>query len=282
MKTIETLIEDIQNVLTGGVEASPENIEKIQNFGKALADNLVVRLTEKYTPRLRMSNIGKPCGRQLWYEINQSEDQEPLTPETKLKFEMGHLIEDYILLLADLAGHSVEGRQDTQELHGVQGHRDAVIDGVIVDVKTASSYGFYKFKDHKLNQDDAFGYITQLQSYLEAGQTDPVVTDKSRAAFLAIEKSSGELCLDIHQKENFDFAEGYERRKQMVTSKIPPEKAFFPVEDGKSGNMKLGVNCSYCSFKKTCFPQLRKFLYSSGPRYLTRVERLPDVPEEVV
>jgi hypothetical protein len=43
--------------------------------------------------------------------------------------------------------------------------------------------------------------------------------------------------------------------------------------------MKLGTGCSYCAFKKHCWPGLRGFAYSGGPRYLTNVVKTPDVPE---
>jgi hypothetical protein len=43
-----------------------------------------------------------------------------------------------------------------------------VIDGVTVDVKSASKYGFEKFLKHNLREDDPFGYISQLSSYVYA------------------------------------------------------------------------------------------------------------------
>jgi len=57
------------------------------------------------------------------------------------------------------------------------------------------------------------------------------------------------------------------------------------VPEGKSGNMKLGVNCSYCPHKVTCWDDanngdgLRLFLYSNGPMWLTEVQKEPKVQE---
>ena len=59
-----------------------------------------------------------------------------------------------------------------------------------------------------------------------------------------------------------------------------PNRAFSDVPDGKSGNMKLGTQCSYCEFKKVCWPDLKTYIYSSGPRYLTKVVREPKVFSE--
>lgn len=226
-----------------------------------------------------MSNVGKPCERQLWYEINASEEGESLPPEAYMKFLYGDLCELLLLFLAEASGHTVEGTQDTQEIEGIQGHRDAVIDGVVVDVKSASSYSFKKFEEGTLQGNDSFGYIDQLQSYLYAGQTDDKVTDKSRGAFLVMDKVLGHICLDIHPYKGLPYDKIYAHKKAVVASADPPERGFSPVPEGKSGNEKLPINCSYCAFKSKCHPGLRTFIYSNGPVFLTKVAKLPNVPE---
>lgn len=225
-----------------------------------------------------MSNIGKPCDRQLWYEINSPEDSEPLRPETYMKFLYGDIIEAVVLFLVKAAGHSVEGTQDESEIEGIKGHRDGIIDGTIVDVKSASAFSFKKFKTGGLKEDDPFGYIPQLQSYLHAAQTDDKVKDKNRAAFLVVDKVLGHICLDFHDRTNVDIPSYYNERKEMVKGPCP-ERGFKDVPEGKSGNMKLGINCSYCSFSKTCWPNARTFLYATGPVTLTKIIREPNVPE---
>jgi len=167
LKTIDTLVEDIGSVLVNKVESLPP--ELTQKFADSLSQLITNRLTKQSEDRpvgLRMSNIGSPCGRKLWYEVNQKEDAEPLRADTLLKFMFGDVVEELVLFLAEVAGHTVEGRQDTQVIAGIEGHRDAVIDGVTVDVKSANTYGFNKFKNHGLEGDDPFGYQDQLQSSL--------------------------------------------------------------------------------------------------------------------
>ena len=66
----------------------------------------------------------------------------------------------------------------------------------------------------------------------------------------------------------------------MLSSLVPPSRGFKPEADGKSGNMKLGVNCSYCDFKEKCHPGLRTFMYYKGTVFLTKVERVPDVKDQ--
>ena len=63
----------------------------------------------------------------------------------------GDILEELLLFLAKEAGHTVTGQQDTLSISGVNGHRDAIIDGRLVDVKSASSYSFRKFKNNVKN-----------------------------------------------------------------------------------------------------------------------------------
>lgn len=225
-----------------------------------------------------MSNIGKPCERQLYYSVNDFPG-EALRPEAHMKFAFGDLIELLLLFLSEAAGHEVTGTQDTQEIEGIKGHRDAVIDGTIVDVKSASSYSYKKFNEGTLSENDSFGYVDQLQSYLHAGQTDDKVTNKDSAAFLVADKTLGHICLDIHEKKNVPYEKIYKYKKEMVEASSPPPRGFEPVPEGKSGNEKLGINCGYCEFRKTCYPNARTFLYSNGPVSLVKVVREPNVPE---
>lgn len=225
-----------------------------------------------------MSNIGKP-DRQLWYEVNMPEKAEQMHPNSYLKFLYGDVIEALLMFLAKQAGHKVEGEQAELEIEGVKGHRDAVVDGVTTDFKSASPFSFKKFERGLQPEEDAFGYISQINNYIEAGKDDPTVVDKTRGAFLAMNKVTGDLALDIHQKSNAPVPEIIKYKKEMVAKEEPPERCFEPEPMGKSGNMKLGINCSYCSFKKECWPELRTFLYSTGPVFLTKVVDEPRVPE---
>lgn len=246
-----------------------------KNIGDALINALS---TEKRKPGLRMSNAGQPCERKLWYEINETEKGEELRPETRLKFLYGHILEEVLLFLAEVAGHEVTGRQTQLSIEGIKGHRDAVISGTLVDVKSASSFSFKKFATGGLKEDDPFGYLPQIQSYLFASQEDPLVTDKSRAAFLVVDKTLGHLTLDVHEKDEKNYPEIYGKKKEVITGSIP-DRAFESVPFQQGGNEKLGVNCSYCAFSKTCWPEGRTFLYSYGPVTLVKIKKEPNVME---
>lgn len=226
-----------------------------------------------------MSNIGKPCERQLYYSVNTPEEAEELPPQAYLKFLYGDLVELLLLFLVEASGHTVEGTQDEQEIEGVKGHRDAVIDGTVVDVKSASTFSFNKFASGTLEDNDSFGYVDQLQSYIYAGQADDKVTDKTRGAFLVLDKTLGHLCLDVHQRKDLPYDKIYAHKKEVVNGPNVPTRGFLPVPEGKSGNEKLPTPCGYCDFKRLCHPGLRTFAYSNGPVFLTKVVKEPNVPE---
>lgn len=282
MKTIDTLIQDIYKVLDEGIAD-----EDYGDYGDEQLQVLKSRLDPAAInadrTRLRLSSIGTPCARKLWYGTHASNEREPLLPHVRLKFLYGDITEALVLELARKAGHLVQGEQDTLSVNEVEGHRDCVIDGVLVDVKTASPYSFTKFQGGLQSDDDSFGYLTQLGSYLLGSQDDPLVVEKNKAAFLVVNKVTGKLCLDVHEFKEEDFENIYEsikyRKKVHADKETAPPKAFEAVPEGKSGNLKLGLNCSYCEFKSVCWPELRTFLYGRGPVFLTHVERLPNVTE---
>lgn len=278
MKSIDTLVEDIQTLLVEGV--SEPDTELCDKYGAMFSKLLQERMKrEERKGTLRMSNAGKPCERQLYYEVNSPGEGEQYSYDLYAKFFFGDMIELFLLFLSEAAGHRVEGTQDTQEIEGILGHRDAVIDGMVVDAKSASSFAFKKFANGTLANDDAFGYIDQLGGYVYSGKDDPVVTHKEDGAFLVMDKVLGKICLDRHNYKGKDYSAFMKYKKGIVNGPTLPERSFEPVPEGASGNKKLGVNCSYCSFKEKCHPGLRTFAYSYGPVYLTTVAREPKVPE---
>ena len=280
MTKITTLVDDIYKVIQGEGGWS-KTISSGMAMGVASMANSRFSKPQKSRGYLSLSSIGTPCKRKLWYKVNSSGDGEPLKPNALLKFFYGDMIEELILSMAEAAGHDVKGQQDKLDVHGIRGHRDAVIDGMTVDVKSCSSYAFKKFKDGTLRDDDPFGYISQLSSYVYAGKDDPLVTDKTHGAFLAIDKQNGNICLDIYDftEELKDKEKEMEEAKAMVAGDIPQERVEPVPQSKTSPNMKLAMQCSYCEFKKLCWPNLRTFIYSKGPEFLVHVEVEPKVPE---
>jgi hypothetical protein len=202
-----------------------------------------------------------------------------MPPWAEVKFAYGHILEALAITLAKAAGHEVTGEQDALTLEGVTGHRDCVIDGCIVDVKSASSRSFQKFKSGQLALDDPFGYLEQLDAYVVSSAADPLVTNKEQGYILAIDKTLGHMVLYEHTARPEHIVTRIRSSRRIVERTEPPRCECGTRPDGKSGNIQLDVRASYSQYKYCCFPSLRTFLYADGPRYLSEVVRVPDVPE---
>ena len=282
MKKIDTLVEDIYNLFSfDPIDMNEEEVDKyIDTFGEMLKVHIKKFMYEQ--PRanghLRLSAIGKP-DRQLWYDINTTTSESSLTPSTRIKFLYGYILEELLLLCSSIAGHKVTDQQKEVEVEGVVGHQDSFIDDVLVDCKSASGKSFHKFKSNTLLEDDPFGYIDQISAYAEANGVN-------KAAFLAIDKSTGEICLTpVHSMEMINAGERVKHLKKMVVSDTVPDRCYAPVPDGKSGNLKLHFGCMYCGHKRECWKDanqgrgIRVFQYAKGKRYLVQVNKEPEVSE---
>lgn len=282
---IDNLVSDIYDRLK---KKEPVSEERMKELGARLAQAVIKHLTprEEKEPRTYLwpTEVGIECDRHIFYRFQKDIEPEELQPWTIIKFMYGDILEEVVLFLAEeTPNHTVEGRQDTVEVKDgekvlIKGRQDAIIDGVKVDVKSAAPRSFLKFKTGALQEEDLFGYIPQLASYSknhDGGQ-----------GFLAIEKSLGHLCyLPIRDSDLPDVAERAKSLLAMVDRGVEPSRKYPDTPDGQSGNRKLGLICSYCPYKYHCWRDanngkgLRTFIYSAGPRFMTRVEYEPSVPE---
>lgn len=284
MKSIYTLVDDIYKLVSTKEVAEGVDLDKcIDDFGENMKSLMRKEFTEKRddTRKLRMSNIGRE-DRYLWNLYNDVDKLDDMQGQTYVKFLYGHLIEEMLLFLTRMAGHTVTDEQKKVSVNGITGSMDCKINGIVTDVKSVSTYGFRKFKDGTLAYDDPFGYIAQIKGYAYA-------EGDSKFGWLAMDKQNGHLtylmydCDDtqapVHDMIKFDIKERIEHVKKLVEHPTPPDVCYTPTADGKSGNQKLAVGCSYCSYKKECWPTVRAFAYSSGPRFLVEVHNEPKVPE---
>lgn len=271
MKNIETLVPDIYYILSNKIESVDS--DRMKTLTDAIASAVTTTLTKKSQDSkfyLRPSNYGKPCKRQLWY-ASKNTNKEDMHPSGILKYLYGHILEALVLYLAEEAGHEVTDRQKECKLDGVVGSMDARIDGCIVDVKSASSNSFTKFS-HGMEENDSFGYIPQLSFYAKAN-------NEEEAAFVAIDKTLGKLV--VYKPPMTRVFDEIEVTRQKLEMDTPPVRHYEDVEDGKNGNRKLCMECSYCAYKHECWNGLRTFLYSTGPKYFTHVESEPRVQEVI-
>lgn len=276
-KNINTLIPDIYSLFTSA-EGKKVNLENLNVLTNSISAALQTYLgSRKAGGKLRVSSIGKP-DRQVWYEC-KGYSGSPLDGPTLFKFLIGHIYEAVILFLAKEAGHEVSREQEEIDVLGIKGHQDATIDGVTIDIKTASDYSFQKFSNGKLLEEDGFGYIPQISAY-------KIKTGGNGAGFLAVNKVNCEMTLLMVPENNIVDPEPLvSKHLKNIASDTPPPRCFEPVPEGKGGNMVLPVGCNYCKFRKMCWVDdtgtrmYRSFKYSNGVKHLTTVVNEPKVEE---
>jgi hypothetical protein len=274
MKTINTLVKDIYAVVEKEGWFTPA---RLADFSSALSTSLN---QTRGVPSLRMSKLGEHCPCQLWHSVHSVGMEEPVEPWARIKFTYGHITEALVLELAKAAGHTVTGEQDELILDGVKGHRDCVVDGCVVDIKSINSLGFQKVKAGLVSTDTFLrDYLDQLDGYVVASADDPLVQVKDKGYILFVDKVLGHLRLYEHRVREESIRRRIQSYKNIVSQPTFPHCTCEQVPDGKSGNYKLGLKASYNSYKFCCLPTVRKFLYAGGPVYLTKVVRKPDVME---
>lgn len=283
MKSPHDLVKDIYTLME--TKEIPDTVDlraECDRFGKVVAEMLWDNMQpeEDRSGRLRLSAIGHP-NRKI-YNAYKGIAGDPLKGSDYIKFLYGHFIEAMLIALTRISGHEVTEEQKEVSVEGIKGHQDCRIDGMLVDVKSCSSYGFKKFQKSTLHEDDPFGYIAQLKGYAyQEGDTE--------YAWLAMDKQNGTLAwlhydeLDkethYHKAVNYSISDRVREVKKLVSSDSSPEKCYGPVQDGKSGNERLAQGCVFCAYKHECWPELRVFHYANGPRYLTKVDNTPRVVE---
>lgn len=274
MKDIQNLIPDIYKTIStpGWLDAD--------YFSSQLTKRLQVELGEKKEPpRLRLSQMGPRCPRALWASVHCPEEATPIPPWAHNTYTYGHIVEILTLAQARAAGHLVEGEQDELIADGIIGHRDCILDGYVVDIKSCSSYTMDKLKRRTLAQNDLFGYLDQLDGYLYASMDDNRAQVHNVGYILGVDKSKGHMILYKHELREEHIKRRIRAYQDIVASSTPPQCTCRTVPHGSTGNRKLDTQASYSIFKHYCFPQLRTFIYSDGPVHLTEVRNKPNVLE---
>lgn len=275
MKTIDTLVDDIYSMIESGNSPVTSNNQVSVSYAKWF--NQEERKREDKV--LYFSEVGDPCPRRLWYKYNEPESAVKPDGRSLLKFFYGDILEELVLNVAEDSGHTVSNKQDRVSYDVgdgwiVRGRIDAVVDQVVCDVKSVTKYSEEKFKNDLV--DDPFGYYQQLNGYATALNAD-------RAGFITIQKELGHVNFYPIEVNKGLFKLQAEHSVETVSmSAVDSIKRLDPVPASKtSKNRKLCTSCSYCNFKEKCWPEMRTFMYASGPEFLVEVVDVPRVLEIV-
>lgn len=283
MKDIDTLVQDIYDRIVASDEEPDDISDYLSNIGFNYRRAMTRGEDRDRKPEiLYFSEIGTPCKRKLWYRINNA-GKDSLPAHARIKFMYGDILEELVLQLSRDAGHVVQDEQkEVEYVHPsgwrVRGRIDAIVDDVLVDVKSVSKFGKQKFENNLV--DDPFGYKDQLNGYGS-------VLKNKRMGFITIEKELGHIAYhDFGTPDPVKFEKLVTEAVEVVTKDESPFRPYESVPQSKtSKNKKLCTECSYCEYKHICWADanggdgLRGFIYSSKVEWLTDVVDLPRVPE---
>lgn len=283
MPNIETIEKDIVEVLRGGHRLP---VEVLSKFGANVAMKLERQLKRDKAPResgvIRASEIGMvdTCAHKLWYSYHTPTVAEELGGTAIFKFLYGDIIEEATLTLARAAGHLVECEQQKIEIsyrgYLIRGSIDAVVDGVLVDVKSTTQYGIKEFVAGRGG--DKFGYRAQLNVYA-AGM------GAERKGWIAVDKTIGTIKW-AEETRPYDVDKLLDKAVDTIESRSEPKSRLLPTIES-NGNASLSTECNYCPYKRECWKDanggkgLRTFAYSTGHKHLVHVAALPKVAEVV-
>jgi CRISPR/Cas system-associated exonuclease Cas4 (RecB family) len=273
MANISTLVTDIYRLADGNLPSSTGEHSLEVSYNKWFEEPWV-----RKDKHLSFSEVGTSCLRKLWYDVNTPHHKEAIDGNLRIKFLYGDMLESLVLSLAKAAGHDVQQEQErvTYDVGNgwtISGRLDAVIDGVVVDVKSTTKFGVQKFQQGL--KDDPFGYVMQVSGYA-------VALNNVNAGFLTIQKELGHIEYFPMRVDKGHFHESVVAATEAVESTENIMKRLAPVpQNPTSKNSKLCTACSYCGYKAVCWPEARTFLYSTGPVTLVNIVDVPRVTEVV-
>ena len=210
--------------------------------------------------RLRMSNIGRPTC-QLWFEKNDPKDKTPMPPHFLMNMIIGDIVEAVFKGLLRSAGVEFKDNDKvTLKLsngHEIKGEYDMELDGRINDVKSASPWSYNnKFSDFQtLAKHDSFGYVSQLVGYATAA-------NKEVGGWWVVNKGNGEFkYVEASEVDTGAVLQQIEETVDYIEQDQPFKRCFEPVPETfykkPSGNLTLSTECSFCSYKHKCWPNLQ-------------------------
>ena len=209
--------------------------------------------------RLRMSNIGRhPCQLQM-AKSGAKASRRPYNHIMRML--IGDAVEAYTMVFLKLAKAEITGGKDTVNLEiadtVIKGESDVDLEGKVYDIKSSAPWAFtHKWKKgfDALKENDDFGYVGQLYGYSE-GQNKPM------GGWVVVDKSSGEVVVveaSLTKEEKAELRAKLEKTIRTVDSDSEFERCFEPEDETfnrkLTGSKRLGVTCSFCEYRPSCYP----------------------------
>tara|TARA_B100001939_G_C16820132_1_gene563962 strand:+ start:52 stop:939 length:888 start_codon:yes stop_codon:yes gene_type:complete len=261
-KVEAAILSFLSRAAQGGVTMPPHLLKEFaEGCQKALEKHFG---KEKEDFRLRMSNVGKPLC-QLQMQSKNAESEKP-TYDFKMRMIMGDVLESLIITIIKASGLKVKNTHKKVEYkldkkNSISGEFDIELSDGIYDIKTVSPFAF----EHKFKHDDAYERIKEADSfgYVAQGHGYAMAAKRPFKGWIALNKSTGEIT--VAEAKNTKKEKDYVHDKlrtafKSLHGKRAFERCFSDVEEvfykKATGNRTLGIECSYCPFKHSCWKKL--------------------------
>ena len=248
----------LENATSGKSAMSQETIEQVAvDIKDALNRQFNTKRDEKF--RLRMSNIGRPSC-QLWFEKNKPETALPKPTTFIMNMMIGDIVEAVFKAILRESNVKFENSEEVtleiDEKTTISGSYDLVINDAVDDIKSASDWSYkYKFDSYEtLHSGDSFGYVGQLAGYAQA-------SNKKAGGWWVVNKANGQF---KYVPAHIDMDKELDKVKKNIKAVDSDElvRCFEPEPEmfrGKpTGNMVLNKNCTFCSYRQSCWENLRE------------------------
>ena len=294
---MSSILNRVQLFLTEANKASvPISSTIVQEFGEACKQAFIKQFVDERETKFktRMSNIGKPLC-QLQMEKKGAPAETP-PYNAKMRFIFGDLIEALAVAILKASGIKIEEFQKKVKYKldkdKIEGAYDVKIQNRVWDIKSASPYAFkYKFGDaggfDAIVNDDPFGYVSQGYLYAKADGVN-------FGGWITINKSTGEWSVietpvsdEMHSEKAIKQAKD---NLKALNDDVPFKRLYKDKEEyfnkKPTGNKVLGLECSFCPYKKPCWEDLQYLPQQQSkalnPKWVwyTKVENPRDENEE--
>ena len=257
------VISWLQKNMDGEVSMTEDTISTVCNDVADALRKQFASSTNRREFKVRPSNLGRPLC-QLQME-KKGEKGVAFSYNFLLRMILGDIVE--AVLKGVIKETNLEGYKSSQNLttkigeHTITGEADLSFDdGRIDDIKSTSDFAFRnKFVSwNALKEKDSFGYVTQLHVYASA-------TGKPAGGIWAMNITTGELnrieSTDTKEEVSSILKEA-EKKIDALVSDAPFERCFEDEPETFNrvitGNRKLGMECSWCKYRFSCWPNMQE------------------------
>lgn len=213
---------------------------------KKIDDAIIARADSKASRNyLGASSLGEPCDRKLWYSFHKP--TKILDPRVNRIFDLGNLIEDYLVRLLRDAGYTVhdkdeEGKQFGFEDGIISGNSDGVI--VVDDVPMLLEFKSYNTKRFTTLVKEGVQvsdpkYYTQVQVYMK-------YLELEKCLFIAMDKNDSSLHFQVVEYDPIESNWAVERGRGLAEFNDVMQVA-------RKYSHVSSFGCKFCDYRNQCW-----------------------------